>query len=91
MTNAIKFHDLPSLRRPVLIMGFSGWPNAGEISTGTIGYLLERLEAAPLATIDPDEFIDYTADRPTAQVIEGFIDDFQESGCRFTYARSNDD
>ena len=37
-------YETPELRSPYLVAGFKGWPNAGEVSTRTVGYLRDKLE-----------------------------------------------
>lgn len=47
-----------------LIVAFAGWPDAGESATSSIKYLMRQLEAAKFADIDPEEFYDFTQERP---------------------------
>ena len=49
------YHD-PKLQQPSLVIGFDGWMDGGNVSTGTIDYLRLKLEALPLGSIDPDGF-----------------------------------
>jgi len=80
--------DQPQLDRPVMILGFAGWPNAGDVSTGALGYLLRRLEAKPLALIEPDGFYIFTADRPTAKITAGHLEDLQSPRNHFSYVKT---
>lgn len=84
----LNYVNKPSLDRPVLIMGFAGWPNAGEVSTGTINYLERGLDAQPLAGIDPARFYDFTEARPTTRIENGRVRDFQLPDCHFKYVRT---
>lgn len=52
----ITIHKRPSVHDPPLIMGLGGWMDAGSISTGTVGYLRQTLDAERIADIDPLEF-----------------------------------
>jgi proteasome assembly chaperone (PAC2) family protein len=61
----------PSLRRPVLACAFKGWNDAGEAATAAITFLIEHFDAHEIATIDPEEFYDFTATRPTVHLTEG--------------------
>jgi predicted ATP-grasp superfamily ATP-dependent carboligase len=54
----------PALHQPVLIAAFEGWNDAGEAATFAARFLAERWEAEPFATIDPEEFFDFTSTRP---------------------------
>ena len=62
--NYINLHDKPDARFDRLIMAFAGWPDAGESATASIKYLIRRLNATKLADIDPEEFYDFTQERP---------------------------
>ena len=63
-------HDRPEGRYPVLIVAFSGWPDAGEAATGALDHLIRGLPAVKFAEIDPEEFYDFTTTRPETYVDE---------------------
>ena len=46
----------PEMRDARLVLGFSGWMDGGEVSTGTIQTLVRKLNAKLLAQIDPEDF-----------------------------------
>lgn len=46
----------PALTNAVMLMGLTGWMDGGDVSTGTIDYLVEKLDAQPFARIEPDDF-----------------------------------
>ncbi|MEY2432871.1 MAG: hypothetical protein QOC92_2596 [Acidimicrobiaceae bacterium] len=58
----------PTLRQPVLVAAFEGWNDAGEAATFAARFLSERWDAKPFATIDPEEFFDFTSTRPLVQL-----------------------
>lgn len=60
----INRHDQPDRQFEHLIMAFAGWPDAGESATAALQYLMRRLQAAQFAEIDPEEFYDFTQERP---------------------------
>jgi proteasome assembly chaperone (PAC2) family protein len=60
--------ELPSLRSPVLVMAFAGWNDAGQAATSAVRFLIEGWSAQRFATIDPEEFFDFTTARPTIRV-----------------------
>jgi len=62
---------LPTLRRPVLIAAFKGWNDAGEAASGAAAVMSEVLGATPFADIDPEEFFDFQATRPTVRLVDG--------------------
>ena len=60
--------ERPKLRAPVLVCAFKGWNDAGEAATAALSYIRGSFEAHEVARIDPEEFYDFTAVRPTVQV-----------------------
>ena len=67
----VEWRERPQLRNPVLICAFKGWNDAGEAASAAIGFLIESFDAREVARIDPEEFYDFTAVRPTVQMSEG--------------------
>ena len=60
------------LRRPRAIIAFEGWGDACEAASGAANYLIGTLEAGePFAAIDPEEFFDFQAHRPTVSIGDG--------------------
>lgn len=62
--NQIVFSDQPELTRPILILAFSGWTDAGRAASLAVQHLTTTFGATTFAEIDPDEFYDFTATRP---------------------------
>jgi proteasome assembly chaperone (PAC2) family protein len=58
----------PTLHQPVLVAAFEGWNDAGEAATFAARFLSERWDAEPFATVDPEEFFDFTSARPHVQL-----------------------
>lgn len=81
----------PPLRRPVLITAFEGWNDAGDAASGAIRFLADAWGATPFCNVDPEEFFDFSATRPTVR--------FDDSGQRqldwpantFSWARVAED
>ena len=65
----LKIHELPSLRGPTLITAFAGWPDAGEVGSGSARYLTRKLRAKRFAEIDPEEFYVFTDTRPSTIIL----------------------
>jgi proteasome assembly chaperone (PAC2) family protein len=63
--------DKPALRRPVMVAAFKGWNDAGESASAAVGFLLEQFDGEQIAVIDPEEFYDFTAVRPTVSLRDG--------------------
>src|SRR4051812_7198202 len=67
--DALKIQELPSLRSPILIAAFAGWPDAAEVASGSVRYLARKLRARRFAEIDPEEFYVFTETRPTTLIL----------------------
>jgi hypothetical protein len=69
----LRWDRRPTLRRPVLIAAFVGWNDAGDGASAAGAYLARRWGAEPFATIDPEEFFDFTATRPEVRLEGGGV------------------
>lgn len=67
----VNYESRPPLRRPVLILAFTGWSDAGSSATTAVRYLMEQIMAAKFASIDPEEFYDFSVQRPQVRLTEG--------------------
>ena len=61
----------PVLRAPVLVASFSGWNDAANAASTAIGAIAASLETELVASIDPEDFFDFQANRPTIEIIDG--------------------
>jgi proteasome assembly chaperone (PAC2) family protein len=59
------------LRAPALVCAFKGWNDAGESASSALTFMGAALEAQRFATIDPDDFLDFQATRPTVRLVDG--------------------
>ncbi|MEA2460976.1 MAG: hypothetical protein QOH90_1153 [Actinomycetota bacterium] len=59
------------LRDPVLIAAFRGWNDAGDAATYAAQHLVRVWNAERIASIDPEEFYDFQAVRPTVELVDG--------------------
>jgi len=84
--NDLIFLEKPQLQSPRMILGFSGWMDGGYVSTGTIIYLKNKLEAVKFAEINPHPYYIYNMPgsmeevaqfRPYAKIADGLITEFQ--------------
>ena len=65
MSEYLTLHEEPGgLRRPIIIMAFSGWNDAAESATTAARYLSQLWASRPLASIDPEEFYHFGLSRP---------------------------
>src|SRR3954467_2382321 len=72
MTDVI-WREHPELRAPVMVCAFKGWNDAGEAATAALSYIRDSFEARDVAEIDPEEYYDFTAVRPTVTLAEGDV------------------
>jgi proteasome assembly chaperone (PAC2) family protein len=64
----VEFHCEPPTNLPTMVVAFGGWVDAGDAATGALRYLVRQLAATPLATIDPEDFCDFTQLRPVVRL-----------------------
>jgi predicted ATP-grasp superfamily ATP-dependent carboligase len=84
----LQIDSLPELRKPTLIAAFRGWNDAGEAATHAVRHLIDGWSAEPFASIDPEEFFDFTVARPMIRITEEGQRDLQWPGNRFYYHKS---
>jgi len=81
MDSCLVMQDQPELLAPYILIGFRGWLNAGEVSTGSIDYLCRKLNARKFAHIESRDFHIYQIPgaspeqslRPRARIEEGVV------------------
>ncbi|MDQ1367270.1 MAG: hypothetical protein QOF20_1586 [Acidimicrobiaceae bacterium] len=54
-----------------MIVAFEGWSDAGDAASMAARYLAESWPVRRFATIDPEEFFDFTASRPNIRMVDG--------------------
>lgn len=64
MVTSLRWHDRPQLRTPTLVAAFEGWNDAGDAASSAARWLAERHDAELIATVEAEEFFDFTATRP---------------------------
>lgn len=69
--NPLTIDKIPTLRRPVLILAFAGWNDAGESATSAAQFLCSRLNAEKFASLDPEEFYNFAELRPRVRLTKG--------------------
>ena len=63
--------ERPALRRPVLVLAFEGWNDAGDAASTAARHIAGRFDAAPFAEIDSEAFYDFTDTRPIVRLDDG--------------------
>ncbi|PCJ66216.1 MAG: hypothetical protein COA73_01190 [Candidatus Hydrogenedentota bacterium] len=85
----------PQLQRPSMFLGFSGWMDGGEVSTGTVGFFAKETRADVLGEIIPDDFYVYNVPgsmeisamfRPHAKIENGLVVELNEPTNTFFYS-----
>lgn len=67
MATVVRMSDtsrLRGLRRPAVVVAFSGWNDAGDAATGVIDHLAELSDAEFVFAVDPEDYYDLTENRP---------------------------
>lgn len=62
------FDEAPPSELPTMVVAFAGWPDAAEAASRAIRYMVRKLPAKRFATIDPEEFYDFTVQRPQTRM-----------------------
>jgi len=85
-SDKLNIYEKPNFTSPRLLLGFSGWMDGGEVSTGTVKCLMEKLDARKFAEIDPEGFYIYSFPgmmettamfRPHTKIKEGLIKSYE--------------
>jgi predicted ATP-grasp superfamily ATP-dependent carboligase len=66
----VHWESRPVLRRPLLVIAFEGWNDAGDASSIALRHLARAWKAERFATIDAEEFYDFTVTRPQVRLNE---------------------
>ncbi|HEX3425961.1 MAG TPA: PAC2 family protein [Acidimicrobiales bacterium] len=69
--SVVRWEHRPQLRQPILIAAFEGWSDAGDAASLAARYLSESWPVRRFATIDPEEFYDFTTTRPSVRLADG--------------------
>ena len=85
----LRIGDPPQLRDPALILAFSGWSDAGQAATGAARYLVNAWSAERLGDVDPEEFYNFTEQRPNIRVLDGMLREIEWPANECYYYRSS--
>ncbi|MCC6488175.1 MAG: PAC2 family protein [Candidatus Hydrogenedentes bacterium] len=79
-----------------MVLGFSGWMDGGDVSTGVLDFLIDTLDATRFAEIDPAPFYVYNIPgsmevsslfRPHVRIEDGLIEELDEPENAFFLAQ----
>jgi predicted ATP-grasp superfamily ATP-dependent carboligase len=68
----LRIDSRPKLEHPVLIAALRGWNDGGQGASLAGAYLARAWAAVEFASIDPENFYDFQATRPTVSLEEGY-------------------
>ena len=94
----LNIYKKPKLERPRLLLGFSGWMDGGNVSTGTIECLIVKMRAKRFAEIEPEGFYIYSFPgsmeitalfRPHTKIKNGLIESYQRPTDAFFYSEEH--
>jgi len=63
--------DLPELRDPILVCAFRGWNDAASAASTALETLADAFDSEVVASVDPEDYFDFQATRPTIVLTEG--------------------
>ncbi len=87
MAEYLTIEEEPDLHNPTMIVAFRGWPDAGEVASGSMRYLLRKLRARKFASIDPEEFYNFTEVRPHTTLVQPWQRELRWPSNDFHYVR----
>jgi proteasome assembly chaperone (PAC2) family protein len=67
----LSFTTVPTLNRPILVLAFAGWNDAGDAATFAAKFLSQRLGAHKFASLDPETFYNFVEKRPQVRLRNG--------------------
>jgi proteasome assembly chaperone (PAC2) family protein len=83
----LRIEEPPSLTAPILITAFAGWNDAAQAATSAARFLAGAWEANRFAEIDPEEFYDFTEQRPQVRLVDGDLREISWPANEFYYYR----
>ncbi len=84
--DVLSFTQIPTLNRPILLLSFTGWNDAGTAATFASKFLKRRLAARKFADIDPETFYNFVEHRPTMRLKNG-VREISWPKNEFSYAK----
>ncbi|WP_410579601.1 PAC2 family protein [Amycolatopsis sp. lyj-108] len=63
--------DQPDDPKPIMIVAFEGWNDAGDAASRAVEHLQLNWDATPLSELSPDEYYDFQVSRPTVRMVDG--------------------
>ena len=98
-SDKLRVFDKPSFHNPRLLLGLSGWMDGGDVSTGSVRVLIDRLHARRFAEIEHERFYIYNFPgamevtamfRPHCRIRNGIVREFKFPENAFFAAEEQD-
>ena len=86
--SALIIEELPTLTNPVLVVAFAGWNDAGGAATHATQFLVQKLQARRFASLEPEEFYNFSELRPQVQLRDGLYREVSWPANDFFYSRT---
>ena len=87
--DALTIESRPDLASPrTLLVAFSGWSDAGSAATNAVQYVAAQLGAQKFASIEGEEFFDFTVQRPLVRLDDQQIRHLQWPSWELSAARN---
>src|SRR5215510_619897 len=86
--SAMTIDEVPQLTDPVLIVAFAGWNDAGNAATYAAQFLVQQLQARRFASIDPEEFYNFSELRPQVRLRDVLYREVTWPANEFFYSRT---
>lgn len=71
--STLTWERAPKLRKPVFVVGYHGWADAGSVASDTLTHIIETLSPITLARLDHEPFMVFSLERPTATINNGLL------------------
>lgn len=85
--SVVQCRRLPALRSPAMVMAFGGWSDAAEAATTAVSTLDQMWDGRHFASIDPEDFYDFTQVRPRVYFTENMNRAIEWPSSWFSYHR----
>lgn len=87
--STIRLREIPALISPTMIIGFRGWGNALDVSTGMAAYLVDQHHGRSIGIVHSDTCYRYDENRPVTKIENGTLKAIQPpGGCLFAVQSS---
>lgn len=85
--SVVRCRRVPTLRAPIAVLGFGGWGDAAQASTTAVSTLIGEWSAQQFASIDPEDYYDFTEVRPRVYLDDSMVRKLEWPAANFSYRR----